>query len=320
MSGGRSRANELGVAKETVMTKNKCTAFAILVSFSFAIAVSYGSAQSKSSKLEPIRSLSDRIDHIRNSVVRVSLRFEDGAIIHGSGFVINKSGFVITANHVVNPPGRTLAETKKARLTVEAPIPPTAMGSKITIAASFLAADATITATDAAHDIAVLTSPEIMKLKIGVVQGKAIDLPVLPVRLSAVSIKDGEAVFVSGYPLEIPVLITNSGFVASSVPFEVDPTNNDLLDTYWLDMQANPGNSGGPVLSLRTGNVIAVQVGVELTAVKYMDGTKEDVTLQVAGPDGKVTGTRAIGYNAGIAEVVSAKYVQDLLIKNGVMF
>ena len=296
------------------MGKHGCAASTYLVLVVFGMMNI--TAESKPIKSNPTQTLSDRIDHIRGSVVRVTVRFEDGQTSSGSGFVVNKDGNVVTANHVVNPLGKTIAEVKRASILVEQPVPATTLPS-VTITSSFVSAIAKIVATDSAHDIAILAAPDIMTDIRGV--RKDIATKVVPARLVDFTIRDGEPVFVSGYPLEMPVLITNSGFVASSAPITTDPVDRSLLDTYWLDIQANHGNSGGPVFSLQTGYVIAIQVGVVLTAVEYLDPPNEKVVLQVTDPQGKVA-SKMIGYNAGIAKVVPAKYIENLLIKNGILF
>jgi hypothetical protein len=144
----------------------------------------------------------------------------------------------VTANHVVNPLGKTIAEVKRASILVEQPVPATTLPS-VTITSSFVSAIAKIVATDSAHDIAILAAPDIMTAQMMTdIRGvrKDIATKVVPARLVDFTIRDGEPVFVSGYPLEMPVLITNSGFVASSAPITTDPVDRSLLDTYWLDI------------------------------------------------------------------------------------
>lgn len=296
------------------------TALAFLAFIAFTFDAPNVMAQRKNPlKVNPDQPLSDRIDRIRSSVVRIEVSFEDGGQSSGSGFIVNKDGDVVTAYHLLTMGGRrTSAEIEKPGILVKMPIPATHYHG-VSLIQTFTAASAKVVARDLAHDIAILAAPGIMTpsfkpLRIG---HKDIGNKVQPARMVASPIRDGEPVFVSGYPLNSPTLITTSGFVASSMATEVDTTNGKLLDTYWLDIQANPGNSGGPVFSLHTGYVIAIQVEVQTTPLRYLDGAKEDVKLPTFDSEGKVTGSRQVGYNAGIAGAVPAEYIQDLLIKNG---
>jgi S1-C subfamily serine protease len=58
---------------------------------------------------------------------------------------------------------------------------------------------------------------------------------------------------VSGFPLDIPVLVTNTGWVASA--FYIDERRRSL---YLADISINHGNSGGPAYNDVDGRVIGV--------------------------------------------------------------
>jgi S1-C subfamily serine protease len=82
-------------------------------------------------------------------------------------------------------------------------------------------------------------------------------------------------------------LVTNSGWVASAwhSNFVTTPAGRKKLDIYIADAAVNPGNSGGPAYLIHGVRVIGVAVAKQ---------------------------------GEGFAYIVPARYVVDLLRKNGV--
>jgi S1-C subfamily serine protease len=118
--------------------------------------------------------------------------------------------------------------------------------------------------------------------------------------------RDGEAIAVSGYPLEHPALITTSGIVASAFSIDVaereDPacprmTIPDVADAYVADVAANPGNSGGPVYLEESGEVISVCVSFRIA------------TAEAEGVD-------PFSYNSGLTTVVPFRYAAEVLARH----
>ena len=105
------------------------------------------------------------------------------------------------------------------------------------------------------------------------------------------------------------MLVTTSGHVASawsSTTVLVRPPRAPagfemprMLDRYLVDVEVNPGNRGGPVYCVEDAGIIGVAVSTKAASV----------TGRVSDPG---------VYGVGLAHVVSAQYVVDLLNKHGV--
>ena len=138
---------------------------------------------------------------------------------------------------------------------------------------------ATRGASDPAHDLALLR-----------IEGAP--LPPLAVRDSD-GVREGEAVLFTGFPIGNvlgPHPATHRGMVAAVTPIAIPTANSAQLDprmvrqlssgpfpVFQLDATAYPGNSGSPVYSPVTGEVIGV---VNMVFVK---GTKEAALTQPSG-------------------------------------
>ncbi|NIV76384.1 MAG: hypothetical protein GWN37_16565 [Gammaproteobacteria bacterium] len=115
----------------------------------------------------------------------------------------------------------------------------------------------------------------------------------------------------SGYPLNRPVLISNSGIVASSWDFDVaeTPIPNappgfsmpDVGDVYLADIEVNPRNSGGPVYLVDDASTIGVCVA-----------TQQAPVMDERGEHWKIEG-RSLTYSSGLTVVVPSRYVTQLL-------
>ncbi len=138
---------------------------------------------------------------------------------------------------------------------------------------------ATRGAADPAHDLALLR-----------IEGAP--LPPLTLRNSE-DVREGEAILFTGFPIGNvlgPHPATHRGMVAAITPIAIPMANSSQLDphlvrqltsgafpVFQLDATAYPGNSGSPVYSPATGEVIGV---VNMVFVK---GTKESVLAQPSG-------------------------------------
>jgi S1-C subfamily serine protease len=124
--------------------------------------------------------------------------------------------------------------------------------------------------------------------------------PPRPARLSAELPADGEAIAISGYPLEAPSLTTTSGHIATNwAHFDM---RGALVHQYFGDITVNPGNSGGPAYRLSDGAVIGVCSDVLLT----------DVVESMGGP------SPAGKHAAGLATITPSTAVRALMLKSGV--
>lgn len=166
------------------------------------------------------------------SVVEIGVTSSDSTS-SGSGFVWRSDGLIVTNAHVVSGAG------DGATLSVTF-----ADGSK---------ANATVVATDSAHDVALIKAAGVSGLT--------------PVTLgSSSSVHIGDTVLAIGSPIGLENTVT-SGIVSAlhrevqisdgnGGPFRPSTTTT-LKDAIQTDAAVNPGNSGGPLVDAR-GHVIGM--------------------------------------------------------------
>jgi S1-C subfamily serine protease len=201
----------------------------------------------------------------------------------GSGFVVGGGNLVVTNAHVlpdVVPPGGT-----EGGLAI---VVPTATGAAATGGRS-----ATLLALDREHDLALLR-----------IEGAP--LPALALADGAAA-REGAAVAIIGFPIGGALgftPVTHRGIVSSVTGIALPAPSAQALnaqavnrlrqgsfDIYQLDATAYPGNSGGPVLDVESGKVIAV---INMVLVK---GSKET----------------AISHPSGISYAIPVRFVNELL-------
>lgn len=177
-----------------------------------------------------------------------------------------------------------------------------------------------LVAEDEALDLALLKlgqNPFKGEVSTGIVFGdEPLPLPHGHVTFDIDRPQDGEQIATTGYPLANPVLITNTGHVASAwaseikevpVPGVAGMTRPEVADSYVADMEVNPGNSGGPTYAVDTGVVIGVCVASQLAPATFTD-TGEPA----------VVGGHGIAYSSGLTIVIPARYVIEMLAHHGV--
>jgi S1-C subfamily serine protease len=279
------------------------SAFAMLVAVATC---AYGSVATNG-RTKAGKGLTQMIDLTRSSVVRVNVSFPNGDSSSGTGFVVNNEGYVVTANHVINVGGEPASKTISAQI----PSKPFSAGG-VNVVGNFLSADMRLVDADVAHDVAIL-KPERQDLwlrpSMGRINGK---LTQLSDTMKAAWIKvgpvdDGEPVFTSGFPLNIPVLITTSGAIASSTPWNINRADQTLDDSLLVDISINHGNSGGPVFSTKSGEVIGL--------IDAFENARPDVTNPAFAQLRNL-----LVYNSELALAVPSGHIVDLLKKNHVQF
>ena len=121
---------------------------------------------------------------------------------------------------------------------------------------------------------------------------------------------------ISGYPFGEPVLVTNSGSMATSwstaitevslpgAPFRIP----HIADVYLADVEANPGNSGGPVYLTENATVKGMCVGSKCAPIR--DETGEPVVVD----------NRRLFHATGVTVVVPTRYMIEMLNKNSVQY
>lgn len=255
--------------------------------------------------------LVDAIERVRPSIVQVLVvepEPERVRAVVGTAFLLHSDGFALTAKHVSIAAAKQTSKTN-GRIMVGLAIPD--LSGPITIRGSFELVGAEVVEEDPRHDLALLrldpnpfASGKPSGVSVDPQGGMAVNAMYGLAPLSLQTVRDGESVAVSGYPLGTPALVTTHGIVASATEVDsklVTPEGApegfvvpDFHDSYLLDVVVNPGNSGGPVYSVFGGTVI---------------GTCVAFRIAEATPDG---GT-AFLYNSGLAIAVPIKYGVELL-------
>lgn len=237
---------------------------------------------------EMSNTLPDLIDRSRQAVVAVgtfnatdSPRFA----FRGSGFIVGDGRMVVTCSHVIPSP-------LEKELAILVPATGNASGAPQLRMVKLARRDAT-------HDLAILTLAEDQTL--------VTRLPLASLEENEPVVREGAAVAVMGYPLGTGLgvsLVTHRGIVAAITRVALPaPTAGGLserairqlregqVEFLQLDMTAYPGNSGGPLLDIRTGRVVGV---LNMVALK---GTRES----------------ALSTPTGISYAVPVKYLTPLL-------
>ena len=229
--------------------------------------------------------LEDLIVAAKPSVVAIGVFNPTGNprfAFRGTGFVVGEGNLVVTNQHVlpeVVPPGGS-----QGSLVVVMPRAGRGDGSG--------GREARVVGTDREHDLALLR-----------IDGA----PLPPLELSEAAAREGTAIAIIGYPIG-GVLgfspVTHRGIVSSVTAIALPAPSSQSLsnqainrlrqgsfDIYQLDATAYPGNSGGPVLDIETGKVVAV---INMVLVK---GSRES----------------AITYPSGISYAIPVRFVAELL-------
>jgi S1-C subfamily serine protease len=228
----------------------------------------------------------------------------------GTGFFVNDGAFVITARHVITEGRAQLGQLAAGRKGMVVGL---AIQNSDKMRGNFLQVGFDVVVEDEANDLTLIRlqqNPFAGEVTSGIQIGD--EMVALPVGVGGLVMRrpvDGEAVAVSGYPLNEPVLITTSGHVASawaSETVQVRPRGAPagfempkMLDRYLVDVEVNPGNSGGPVYRVEDAGIIGVAISTKAAPVR---GRVNDPAV----------------YGVGLAHVVPAQYVVDLLNKHGV--
>ena len=222
--------------------------------------------------------LTSAVEHIRPSVVQI--RTMEGkpntGTVFGTGFLVSDDGVFVTAGHVLMDAMQFIAEcspNKTLSLYVGFAVENYDTPEK---QIRFIYSSGLVDpiAINPLFDLALL------QLRTSVSAMPNVKFPVgeSTSRMAAATLVDtrpleGEAIATSGYPLDIPAMVTSTGCVGNS--WYVEPETD--TDRYIGDSTANPGNSGGPVYRLSDGAVIGVLVAGLTTGLVQGDGVFEDV-------------------------------------------
>ena len=232
----------------------------------------------------PVRAdLVDAIARVKPSVVMVGTykKLDSPPLkLRGTGFVVGDGRIVATNAHVVidqNEGGEL------ASIIVQVPGSTSEQRMR----------SASVLALDNSHELALLR-----------IDGPA--LPALTLRDSG-TVKEGQTIAFTGFPIGGALgfsPVTHRGMVSAITPIALPSGNAQQLkenvirrlksgsfDIFQLDGTAYPGNSGGPLFDVETGEVIGV---INMVLVK---GTKE----------------AALSHPSGISYAIPGNFLRDLL-------
>jgi S1-C subfamily serine protease len=252
----------------------------------------------------------DKIREMRSAIVQI--RYFDPATAAdsraGTGFLVGRQGYVITAGHVIRdvPTGTVV----QVGILLDPSSNPHAH-----FRGSFVWGDVLVVDDDLAHDVSLLKlsrNPFAGELASGILIGKEmLHLKVSATRLDSRLPEEGENLLVSGYPLQIPTLVTQKGMVASesfaTINISAAHRVPEVVDSILLDAVINPGNSGGPVYRPESLDVVGI-------CQAYEDSPVFTETRQTV----RTNAGESVIQNSGLAVVIPIKYAIDLLRKNGV--
>jgi len=268
--------------------------------------------------------LADAIDQIRPSIVQISFlnkgykerKFGFGKSVEvpfheeenlGTGFIINSDGYAITARHVIHAGHHIAKEKGLSKWWIMAGL---AEQNTENIRGNFMKVDCVVVEEDTRHDLVLLKlNKNPFKGEVTSLLGATGSLLYGIAKLNSDRPRDGAAVGISGYPLGKAVLVTNAGWMATS--WDMDAKSYvvpgkpeyyyeiDIGDVYLADVEANPGNSGGPVFLTENATVIGVCVA-SLPSPTWDENKKRLPHF----------------YSSGLTKVVPIRYVVELLGKH----
>jgi serine protease Do len=227
--------------------------------------------------------LADTIARIKPSIVMVGTFDRIGSpqfSLRGTGFVVGDGHTIATNAHVIDVVGST-SNVVSIVVQVSAAVPEQRVRP------------AQVVALDKPHDLALLR-----------IEGPP--LPTLTLRDSD-TVKEGQSVAFTGFPLGLALgftPVTHRASVSAITPIALPGANARQLNAaairglksgafniLQLDGTAYPGNSGGPLFDVETGDVVGV---VNMVFIKH---TKE----------------AALSHPSGISYAIPVNYLRDLL-------
>jgi serine protease Do len=228
--------------------------------------------------------LAETIKQVKPSVVGIILVQKDPrmpAVLVGTGFAVANGTYIITNNHVIRDRGEGGGGQVLFALTQNGPITERRSLRLKAVAPSV--------------DLALL-----------VMDG--LPLPPMKIRSEADLAAEGTDIAMTGFPLGAVIGFhptTSRGIVSALTPnrspeyssFSLDPETirATRYQTYQLDLVAYPGNSGGPLYDVSSGELLGV---VNSTFIK---STKEKILSEPS----------------GITYAIPSGFVRQILIENG---
>jgi S1-C subfamily serine protease len=240
------------------------------------------------------------IARMRSSIVSINDGDPNQPI--GSGVIVrgrnDGDGIIATALHVVR-------DVAPEQLKIGFPVPPSEQGR-----GAVATLGATVVASDERNDLALLEMEHNAPITDGVPHPSGGRYLATVAELEAERPEDGESVMISGFPLGYRYVVNSAGIIACSWgnhQILEDPAKASIagvpLDRYLVDINVNPGNSGGPCYRVDDQRVVGICEALQLIELDFADHR----------PDADDETQRAALQKADITFVVPAKYVIALL-------
>lgn len=277
---------------------------------------------------EEVGKIQSVISNVSNSVVMIYYKNENGySVPLGSGFLISADGFIATANHVVRRAGDEGFELTNDK------------NGKV-IKAELRFRDNLYCKDNNEKQYRVIVKTESNLQNTNAKNAVAFDYAILKIvdperRFNYLEVGDyskiqvGDDVIFAGFPLSRPNLIVQRGMVSAKYPDyaegqkEIDKQIkvNALADLLMVDGSINRGNSGGPVVDVKTGKVVGVvntkYMGItpKLEELRKLIKEKKGVSIVLGGVDPKEGLLELINVidtsmNVGLGGAVSIEYLK----------
>ncbi|MEJ8803454.1 S1 family peptidase [Pontibacter sp. H249] len=209
----------------------------------------------------------------KNAILMIAKRTEESVEFLGTGFIVSSYGHVLTCAHILNPTDKLVAIAANDNDSF----------SPITLE-RVTALDLTLVQLDGIHDVALL---------------KINNYPFLPVPNEifgdATSVNSGAQIAILGFPFgqnRLHSLSITHGIVSSKVMAADD------LKLFQFDCMIHEGNSGSPLIELRTNKIIGV-------VSSRFNPTPSNVRMML--------GNRMIGVDTNISYAAIIDYGKALL-------
>jgi S1-C subfamily serine protease len=224
-----------------------------------------------------------------------------------TGIFVDREGHFVTALHVVDPKApddRSHVSNVRPHVVIRQ------AGGLSMSTVPFKVID-----KDIDHDLALCfiehfhaVTPEKSKVP----KGENVDTahPFASLAVSSVAPRVGKFVMISGFPLQTLMPSIQVGFVSAIQTYFIEKPRNlnnvlrDRQELLQIQVSANSGNSGGPVIDLESGAFIGVILSI-------IQAPLEDVTLA----DGS---TQHIIDQSGVMLAAPASWVEALLERNNI--
>lgn len=246
----------------------------------------------------------EKIKRVRPAVVEVIV----SNMRSGTGFCVSSDGYIVTATHIVGTPavsGNRIIVNYQQNLSV-----------RFADGRTFAVQPAENPSSEAGlHDITVL------KADAKTAQFLLLGTPS--------SIQDGEEVFITGFPFDVPTAVTYRGNVSAQFPIPVGTLDGKQVQssTIHVQMPVARGFSGSPLLRMSDNSVVGVitnklgGISPKLDEVRQsIRATQGQGQVRVMGIDPNATSLELINVldnylSAGAGWAVSIDYIKPLLEK-----